>query len=71
MDAEAIHRGWNVLYIGIVFLALTGLQLWTDKTLVRGSPVTRRKQPVDFWVGVVLTSALGAFCVTLAFSRIL
>jgi hypothetical protein len=65
---DALQRTWFVFYVGLFALAATGLQLWTGYTLekVRGL-VSRKKDPSSFWMSVILTGALAAFCFGLAF----
>jgi hypothetical protein len=71
-EAEAIHRGWVVFWIGWAFLVLTGVQIWTGKTVAKGGrTILRKKEPKSFWFGVFLTSAIWLWCWGLGLSRIL
>jgi len=70
-DAETVRRAWFVFWFGLVFVALTALQIWTGKTIKHGGGIVlRKKEPKSFWYGVVLSGALALFCLGLALSKI-
>ena len=71
MDAAAAHRAWVTLELGVLFLALAGLQLWAGRAFVgigwRPSAwAYRKKEPGFFWFHVGSLAALGLFAVGLA-----
>lgn len=75
--AEAIHRAWVVLEIGLVIFALGVAQVFMGKAFLGyGWPnlppwVYRKDRPIFFWLNVAVFFVTGAFAIGLAASRLL
>jgi len=70
-EAEAIHRARVILCFAPVFFGLVALQLWTGKSLKGGRVITRKEEPMTFWMNVTLTALLALTCLYLAARRLL
>ena len=75
-EADAAHRAWVILGLGIFFLVLAGLQIWAGKAFTGYGPgyppwITPKKFPKLFWFYVGTCGVVGLFFVGLAMTRLL
>jgi len=69
--AQDVHRAWVLIGVGTVFLTLSGLQIWTGKTVAKGGRIIlRKKEPKSFWFNIFLTTTICLWCWLLGISRI-
>lgn len=73
--AEVVQRGWFAFSVGVIFLGVSGLQLWFGKAVTSGwfgiTSATRASNPSVFWSHVIVAGMVGVFGIILGLSRIL
>ncbi len=63
MAPEGWHKPWplGVYLFGWMFFAIAVDAVFTGTLVGKGGKIVRAQNPINFWLGVVLQLAIGAF----------